>query len=112
MALADILLVRVLPPLAFAVVGYPLMGLNTEPDNPACLLWFAGILVREREREREKQRVLVSVCLCSARRRALHEDRRVVVACPWCCALVAPVSCPVVRVSCPFVFTHLHQLER
>lgn len=45
-ALADILLVRVLPPLAFAVVGYPLMGLNSEPDNPACLLWFAGILVR------------------------------------------------------------------
>lgn len=44
-ALADILLVRVLPPLAFAVVGYPLMGLNSEPDNPGCLLWFAGILV-------------------------------------------------------------------
>lgn len=45
-ALADILLVRVLPPLAFAVVGYPLMGFNSGPDNPACLLWFAGILVR------------------------------------------------------------------
>ncbi|CAM9554685.1 unnamed protein product, partial [Ectocarpus sp. 13 AM-2016] len=44
-ALADILLIRVLPPLAFAVVGYPLMGLNSEPDNPGCLLWFAGILV-------------------------------------------------------------------
>lgn len=45
MALADILLIRVLPPLAFAVVGYPLMGLNSEPDNPCCLLWFAFILV-------------------------------------------------------------------
>ncbi|CAN0220288.1 unnamed protein product, partial [Ectocarpus sp. 8 AP-2014] len=44
-ALADILLIRVLPPLAFAVMGYPLMGLNSEPDNPGCLLWFAGILV-------------------------------------------------------------------
>lgn len=44
-ALADILLIRVIPPLAFAVVGYPLMGLNTAPDNQACLLWFAGILV-------------------------------------------------------------------
>lgn len=45
-ALADILLVRVLPPLAFAVLGYPLMGLNMAPDNQGCLLWFAGILVR------------------------------------------------------------------
>lgn len=59
-ALADILLVRVLPPLAFAVVGYPLMGLNSGPDNPACLLWFAGILVRTRGRG--------SFCACSARR--------------------------------------------
>ena len=46
-ALADILLVRVLPPLAFAVVGYPLIGLNSSRDNQTCLLWFAGILVSQ-----------------------------------------------------------------
>ena len=40
------MLVRVLPPLAFAVIGYPLIGLNASPDNQSCLLWFAGILVR------------------------------------------------------------------
>ncbi|CAM9880828.1 unnamed protein product, partial [Sphacelaria rigidula] len=44
-ALADILLIRVIPPLVFAVLAYPLMGLNSAPDNNWCLLWFAGILV-------------------------------------------------------------------
>lgn len=52
-ALADILLVRVLPPLTFAVVAYPLMGLNSISDDSWCLLWFALILVRLAEGEGE-----------------------------------------------------------
>lgn len=47
-ALADILLVRVVPPLAFAVLAYPLLGLNDERDNNWCLVWFTSILVRGR----------------------------------------------------------------
>ncbi|CAN0445330.1 unnamed protein product, partial [Hapterophycus canaliculatus] len=45
-ALADVLLVRVVPPLAFAVVAYPVMGLNDFPDGKWTLLWFSVILVR------------------------------------------------------------------
>ena len=46
-ALVDVLLIRVLPPLIFAVVAYPVMGLNTFSDGQLTLLWFALILVRE-----------------------------------------------------------------
>lgn len=45
-ALADVLLVRVIPPLAFAVLAYPLMGLNEFADGKWTLFWFAAILVR------------------------------------------------------------------
>ncbi|CAM9849699.1 unnamed protein product, partial [Laminaria digitata] len=44
-ALADVLLVRVVPPLAFAVVAYPVMGLNDFSDGKSTLFWFALILV-------------------------------------------------------------------
>lgn len=46
-ALADVLLVRVVPPLVFAVLAYPLMGLNKFSDSSWTLLWFALILVSE-----------------------------------------------------------------
>ncbi|CAM9125191.1 unnamed protein product [Ectocarpus sp. 6 AP-2014] len=44
-ALADVLLVRVVPPLAFAVLAYPLMGLNDYGDGKWTLVWFSVILV-------------------------------------------------------------------
>ncbi|CAN0070216.1 unnamed protein product, partial [Ectocarpus sp. 8 AP-2014] len=44
-ALADVLLVRVVPPLAFAVLAYPLMGLNDYGDGKWTLFWFSVILV-------------------------------------------------------------------
>ena len=72
-ALADVLLVRVVPPLAFAVVAYPLMGLNDFPDGKWTLFWFALILVRGEGREggREGEAglcphrdLLVCACFC------------------------------------------------
>ncbi|CAN0512605.1 unnamed protein product, partial [Ectocarpus sp. 12 AP-2014] len=44
-ALADVLLVRVVPPLAFAVLAYPLMGLNDYGDGKWTVFWFSVILV-------------------------------------------------------------------
>ncbi|CAN0547931.1 unnamed protein product, partial [Ectocarpus sp. 12 AP-2014] len=41
-ALADVLLVRVVPPLAFAVLAYPLMGLNDYGDGKWTAFFFFG----------------------------------------------------------------------